>query len=53
MGVVVEMCCLVCQERVERGELMGVDAEMLVEFYKGRRAVTTLGSYGTAYKKIV
>ena len=32
---------------------MGVDVEMLVEFYKGGRVVTTLGSYGTAYKKIV
>ena len=39
--------------RVERGELMGVTVEDLVDHYVGSRAKSTLSAYAGAYKKVL
>ena len=39
--------------RVERGELLGVKVEDLVDHYLGSRASSTLGTYAAAYRRVV
>lgn len=43
----------VLRMRVERGELVGVKVEDLVDHYVGSRAKSTLSTYAAAYKKVV
>ena len=38
---------------MDRGELSGVKVEDLVEDYVGSSAVSTLGTYAAAYKRVV
>ena len=38
---------------MDKGELSGVKVEDLVEHYVGSRAVSTLGMYAAAYKRVV
>ena len=38
---------------MDKGELSGVKVEDLVEHYVGSRAVSTLGTYAAAYKRVV
>ena len=39
--------------RVDGGELSGVKVKDLVKHYVGSRAVSTLGTYAAAYKRVV
>ena len=38
---------------MERGELLGVKVEDLVDHYLGSRASSTLGTYAAAYRRVV
>ena len=44
MKIYISDSCLVCRMRVERGDLLGVTGDDLVEFYTGGRAGSTFST---------